>query len=247
VRALGSAIRAFHTLEARDASLAEIQRARVAVDSALTEVIAGGADPLVRLRAVQLDAFVAELRRFEATGDESDELRALAGAFVRRMRLEGWCKDHVLAMNETVRRVLFKQMFDAFIGLEGNKDLEPSLDEQRALYAFFLSHAHPGVAARDALAAARRGATEPKQCEAIAEGERVATEAWRLERVRRLAAIDPTYPAAYARGIVEYRRGSYGAAAESFRQWLEAHPNGPWALRAQSYWRAAVDKERESF
>jgi len=61
---------------------------------------------------------------------------------------------------------------------------------------------------RDALEAARRGARDATACTAIAEAERAATESWRLERITRLAAIDPSYPAEYARGVASYRRGT---------------------------------------
>jgi hypothetical protein len=245
VRALGSAMRDFHLLEAQGAPLPNVQRVRQAVDTALVGArTAGGLEGIERLRAAQLETFLAELRHFEATGEETAELEALAGAFVRRMRLEGWCDGHTLAMSEPVRRTLFKQMFDAFLGLEGQKALAPSLDEMRVLYAFYLSRAHPRDSKREAFAAARRAATEKKQCDAIAEGERIDAEAWRLERIEKIAAIDPAYPAAYARGVASFHRHNYSAAADAFRAWLKDQPDGPWTLRAESYLRAAVEAER---
>jgi TolA-binding protein len=97
---------------------------------------------------------------------------------------------------------------------------------------------------RDALVAARRGANDARTCQALAETERVARETWRLERIARLAAIDPTYPAAYAKGVASFGRGKYAEAASAFRAWLHDHPEGPLALRAQSFLLEALDAER---
>lgn len=250
VRALGSAIRAFHTLEARAESGSdpnadrELGQARRAVDDALIEALPGGVQPLVELRAAQLEGFLEQVRVFRATGAQSPELLALAGGFVRSMTNEGWCTGHVLAPGDAVLRAMFKQMWTAFLGLENRRELALALDEQRALYAFYLSHAHPSRTMRDALTAARRGARDAAACEAIARSERAATESWRLERIARIGAIDPTYPAAYARGVASFRRGDYGAAAQAFRVWLRDHPEGPLTLRAQTFLRAAIDADR---
>jgi hypothetical protein len=238
VRALGSAIRAYHSLEATG-SMAKIPRSRAAVDTAMIEASAAGDEPLLRLRALQLEGFLDEVRRFESTGTETDELSALAGGFVRSMRVAGWCEGHRLVPREPALRTLFKEMWDAFLGLDGRPAFAPSLDEQRALYALYLSAPHPSAGMRSAIEAARRGARDANACEGVREAERNAIEEWRLERIRRLAAIDPAYPAAYARGVASYRRGDYRGASAAFQNWLAEHPEGPLALRARSFLRAA--------
>ncbi|HEX3343886.1 MAG TPA: hypothetical protein VHS09_04900, partial [Polyangiaceae bacterium] len=182
--------------------------------------------------------------RFEASGEETPELQALAGAFIRSLTVEGWCEGHDVAPDDDALRTMFKEMWNGFLGLTGAPEMALALDEQRALYAFYLSHAHPPKTMREALAAARRGARDATACTAIAEAERAATESWRLERITRLAAIDPSYPADYARGVASYRRGDFGASAQSFRGWLREHPEGPLALRAQNFLRAASSAER---
>lgn len=244
VRALGSAVRAFHALEARDAESRELFDARRAVDTALVDALRGGIEPLVSLRAVQLDGFLSEVHRFEATGERSAELDALAGGFVRSLTQEGWCDGHVVAPDPMVLRVMFKHMWDAFLGLDGRTELGPTLDEERVLYAFYLSHAHPSKHMREAITAARRGAHDQRSCTALDEAERAATEAWRLEHIARLAAIDPSYPADYARGVANFRRGDYGASVTAFESWLQSHPDGPLYLRAQAFLRAAAAADR---
>jgi hypothetical protein len=244
VRALGTAVRAFHTLEAHGAPQSALGKAREDVDAALVDALGAGAEALASLRAVQLAGFLEETRRLEATGAASVELQALAGSFVSTMTAEGWFDGHRLAPGEPELRVMFKEMWNAFLGLETKPELKPALDEQRVLYAFYLSHAQPDKAAREALAAARRAAKDERQCAALDEAERAAIETRRLGRITRLAAIDPAYPALYARGVLSWRRGDYGAAALAFDRWLRDHPDGPLALRAQNFLRASLDAER---
>ncbi len=243
VRALGSAVRAFHTLEAHDADAKQLYEARGAVDDALVEALREGSGPLLELRALQLEGFLDEVQRFESTGEQSDELAALAGAFVRSMTLEGWVTGHHVVADEPALRALYKNMWNGFLGNEVRGEFVPSLDEQRALYAFYLSHPHPSRGMRDAIVAARRGARDAKDCAALDQAERVADEAWRLEHIERLRTIDPSYPADYARGVASYGRGDYAASAKAFRAWLTDHPEGPLALRAKNYLRAAVAAE----
>jgi hypothetical protein len=239
VRSLGSAIRAYHVIEA-GGEARDLGKARSDVDAALIAARPAGDDALLRLRAVEVESFLEELRGFESTGIESDEIAALAGAFVRSMKSAGWCEGHTLIPDESARRAMFKQMWNAFVGLETASAFALSLDEQRALYSLFLSHPHPSPATRETLDQSRRGAHDAKACQMVAEGERVATETWRLERIARLAAIDPSYPAEYAHGVASFRRGDYTTAARDFQTWLIAHPEGELSLRAQSFLRASA-------
>jgi hypothetical protein len=236
VRALGSALRQYHTLEA-SRSLAELGGARHDVEVAFAEARASGDEALLRLRAVQLEGFLDEVRRFESTGVESEELEALAGGFVASLTAAGWCEEHRVVPREAALRTMFKQMWNTFLGLEGQPAFEPTLDEERAVYALYLSTPHPTPKMRAALDAARRGAVDAKTCEGVREGERAAVEQWRLERIARLEAIDPSYPAAYARGIASFRLGDYAGATVAFRGWLMAHPEGPFSLRARAFLR----------
>ena len=260
VRAVGSAIRAYHTLEASAdrQDPGRLVRARRAIDAAASDVRAdvraegaagagedGGDEPLLRLRALELEGFIAEVRRFEATGNESAELGALAGDFIHAVASAGWCEGHTLLPSEPALRTMYKQMWDGLVGVEGRPAFEPSLDEQRALYALYLSAPHPSSAMREAIDAARRGAADAKACAGVREAERGAIEAWRLERIARLASIDPSYPAAYARGVSSFRRADYRGASQAFRTWLDARPDGPLALRAHAFLRAADAEQAE--
>lgn len=244
VRAVGSALRAFHTAEAGSASADALAQARRAVEDALREAwheTSPTVDAeLLRLRAVELEIFMTEVQRFESTGVESSELDAVGGNFVRSMRAENWVEGHDVLPKRDVLRAMYKQMWNAFLGLEGRKPFDLSLDEVRALYAFYLLHPHPSSAARGAIASARRVQAGPSRALALDDAERAATEAWRLDKIGRLSVLDPSYPADFARGAANLRRGDSQAAAKSLRDWLSAHPEGPLALRAQNYLRLAL-------
>ena len=62
---------------------------------------------------------------------------------------------------------------------------------------------------------------------------------------QKLAARDPSYPAAFARGVLLFRMQRFGPATEAFRNHLEASPDGPYALRAQNHFKAALDRNRQ--
>jgi hypothetical protein len=239
VRALGSALRGYHTLET-GGDLRAIGAARNTVDEAFARAIDDGDEALLRLRAVQLEGFLGEVRRFEKTGVESPELTALAGGFVQSMRSEGWVEAHTLEASPGALSALFKHMWNAFLGFEGRRGFAPSLDEERSLYALYMARPHAPSNVRAALEARRRGARDEHDCRAVSEAESKAVARWTLEKIARLGAIDPDYPAAYARGIATFHAGDYVTAASSFREWLSEHPDGPFALRARGYLRASA-------
>jgi len=239
VRALGSALRDFHVLEGTGGQSAQLAKARQGIDAALVEAQPAGEERLLELRAVQLQAFLAEVSRFVSTGVESPELGALAGSFVRSMRAEAWCEGHRLVLTDPQLRAMFKQMWNTLLGVDERPSFALTLDEKRALYGLRLARPRLPARVRDAIAEAKRAAKDARACESIELSERRALEHWSLDHIRQLASVDPDYPAAYARGIANLRGGSFAAAAEAFGEWLSAHPDGALALRARSYLRWA--------
>jgi hypothetical protein len=248
VRALGSALRAFNVLQAQQATdpyitTPRLNEAREAVDHALSPImpLPNRDDLLLALRATQLQVFVTEVKAYEKTGKESAELVAVGGPFVHRMRDVGWgVGEHGLAASEDAMRVMFKAEWDGIVLHTDRAPFAPSLDEERALYAFYLRHPHAAEQTRKRIDEARVAAPTARACAALVEGEAMAAETWRLEKVKQISAIDPAYPRAYAMGVAHFRHKDYEAALESFRDWIGAHPDGPWTLRARNYIRAAL-------
>lgn len=237
VRALGKAFRDYGRADA-DGDEAALMAARTEVLGAAARALGRGEEELLRLRAYELRSFLREVRRWESTGEETNELRELGGGFARMAERNGWLEPgspRRLLLDGTALRASFKKRWNEITGLRGAA-FDPPLDELRAFYGFLLEHpivpGGQGEAARP-----------------MPEGERRAFEdRFRLKKIDELSAIDPAYPKELARGIVLYRLGRYPLAVEAFRRHLERSPDGPFALRAQNYLRAALGKANdESF
>jgi hypothetical protein len=250
IRALGSAIRAFNTAEAHDEKDLVMTDARAAIDRARVDVVEKGKDQdeeIRALRAVQLEDFLAAVAAFERSGQISPELDAVGGTFVRRMRRVGWCEGNTVVLTELERRAAFKSTWNRLVGLEKSDAFALSVQETRALYTLYLSHPHASEPQRAALAVARAQAKDAATCARIDDGEHAAAQVWLLTKLTEYAAIDPTYPLAIARGVALYQKHQYADAAGAFSQWLEAHPDGPWTLRARNYLRASTTAEEATF
>ena len=196
-------------------------------------------DQLKTLRAVQLDEFLAEVERFEATGQQSPDLVELAGAFISRMNDGGWVQGRRLLLDDAQRRAAFKMVWTAMVGGDGTPELAVALDEQRALYTLYLVRPHVPDGQRASFEVMRRGAASDDECRTVASKERLAAEMWRADKIRKLGELDPAYPTSYALGVAYYRAGRYDMSMEAFRSWMDRHPDGPLALRARNHWKAA--------
>lgn len=247
-RLVGQAIRDLNVAAVNEDKTTDWEKLRRGLDMALATVRAtpNGNSVLLDLRAVQLEHFLAAVRDFERTGQTSKELDELGGPFVKRLRLAGWLDDHTVLMAEPERRVAFKLAWNALTLLENLPDFDPSLDEMRVLYTFYLQNPHAADPVRAQIDAHRRAAKTKKECDALDAGERLAAEAWRLEKIDKLAKIDPIYPAEYARGVELFRLARYADSARAFERWLDAHPNGAFTLRARGHLRAAIRAKEEA-
>lgn len=233
VRAVGAAIRAFGLVDAGDDDRA-LATERRNVARAGERAMAFGETALLELRAYQLRSFLRELHRWEATGVESDELRELGGRFVHTAQENGWVVGRRLMMDDVVRGALFKKRWNDLVLVHGAA-FEPTREESLALTRFLLMHP-PRDAARAASGMVGRAAEERAQ---------FLMEQYRLRKIEELRALDASYPADLARGVIYYRLHRYAMAVEAFRRHLEAHPDGPHTVRAQNYLRAALGRAAE--
>jgi hypothetical protein len=231
VRAVGSAIRAYGIADAAEDEAAAVRAKDEAVRAAVAPQVDG--EGLLRLRAFQLEVFLREVRRFELTGQPSDELAAVGGAFPRMVQDNGWCEGDPcqrVRLDDAALRASFKKRWNEITGSR-NPALALTLDEQRALALFLLRHPVPVRGGGQALDAASREAQVTQ---------------FLLRKVDDLGALDGAYPRDFARGVVLYRMGRFPLAVEAFRAHLDAHPDGPLALRAQNHLRAALEEAQES-
>ena len=240
---VGTTFRALNVAQVSGAGAEEVGVARTALESAFLILGADGAravEGLRTLRALQLESFLAEVGRFEATGKPSIELEELAGSFIDHMAAAGWVKNGKVILDEPALRSAYKLVWNAQIGADRLRGMELGLDEQRALYTFYLTHPHAPEPQRLAYESLRRRSATREECQKNIALEQLDMEQWRIEKIRRFAELDPTYPASYALGIAYYRAGRLEQSIESFRSWVLTHPDGPFALRARNHLKAAL-------
>ena len=225
-RAVGTAIRAYGRAEASDDRRAATS-AKAALDEAAKKL--PSLEETLRLRAYQAETFLSAVRAWESTGVVSDDLDELGGNFIRVVVDNGWVETidgrRAIAMEDLARRASFEQRWNQLVGVK-SADLEPPLDESRALLGFSLRHPPRRADVSPAIAAQVENET-------------------RLKKIDELAKIDPTYPWLYARGVVRYRLGDYSHAVQDLARYLEQSPSGPYAVRAANHLRASLDAEAE--
>jgi hypothetical protein len=240
---VGSALRALNKAQVRNASAEELGAARATLEYAFLRAGSDRAstiEGLRALRAVQVEAWLAEVERFEQTGKPTEELEELGGAFIDRMATAGWLRDGKILLDGAARRSAYKLVWNAQVGADRFTELALTVDEQRALYMFYLTHPHAPEAQRFAYENMRRNAADDAECHRAIALEKQDMEQWRIEKIRRLGEVDATYPTDYALGVAHYRAGRYDRSVESFRSWIAAHPDGPLSLRARNHLKAAL-------
>lgn len=240
---VGTTFRALNVAQVTGAPAEDVGVARTALEGAFRAVAPDGEraiEGLRTLRALELDTFLTEVRSFEATGKPSAELEELAGPFLDHMIGAGWVQNGKVLLDDAALRTAYKMVWNAQLGADRLRGLQLGLDEQRALYTFYLTHPHASEAQRLAYEAMRRRATTLGECLKANAEEHGDMEQWRVDKIRRLGELDPTYPTSYALGVAYYRSGRLEQSIEAFRGWIEHHPDGPYALRARNHLKAAV-------
>ncbi|MCC6523731.1 MAG: hypothetical protein IT373_13830 [Polyangiaceae bacterium] len=256
VRAVGRELRAFNQATRRQSALrhddpgddgkvrpseAEIAQARGRLVRATAQALLLGDADLLALRAYQTRAFVRELESWRATGVESEELVALGGDILQKLVESGWCVEQGgerrLAPDARVLRAMYKKRWNDLVGVAGGR-FAPTRDEERLRYGFLMRHPPlPADPPRPELAASGAEAHARRLAERDAARDRMI-----LGLVGKLEGVDPSYPADLARGVLLFRLQEFGAATDALRRHLDGAPDGPYALRAQNYLKACLDR-----
>jgi hypothetical protein len=224
LRAFGEAFRAYGRAEAAH-DTATILARRSELIAAFGRARSLGDDQVVAFRAVQAEAFVAAVRRWEITGATQEDLVELGGPFLELVTRQRWVDEHRrVSLSMALQSILFRRRYGELLGVSA-PPFALSLDESRMLYAFLLTH--PLV----------------EETQTRAQAERSA-DAWRLRKIGELSKIDRDYPYELGRGVLFYRMGQYGAAERAFRAHLARSPDGPYALRAKNHLVAALSQAR---
>lgn len=239
---VGTALRNLSGAEAHGADEVERIDARRQLDLALRSLggRAGVTEDLAALRAVQARRFLQALAAWEKTGEVSDDFNDLAASFVVRAESAGWIVDRHVILDETERRVMFKLFWNVLAGVDTGSALNLTLDEQRALYAFYIEHPHPPESTRLTLDTDRRLATTAEACSRVNADVVRQSHLWLADKLKKLGEIDPSYPTAYALGVSYFRAGRAELAVEAFTSFLATHPDGAYSLLARNHLKALL-------
>lgn len=239
VLSVGTALRELNVAEASD-DQSPMYAARARLDDILATAVRqkDAEEHLLQLRATQTRTFLDALGQWES-GKEPEDFIASGGAFVRRAREAGWVQDRHILLGDAERRVAFKTVWNALTHLDRGA-FALTLDEERAIYAFYIQHPRVPESSRAQLEDRLSTAKTPEACARIRGEYRIAEANWQAEKIKRLAMMDPSYPAHYALGVVFFKSGRNDLAADAFSAFLENHPEGPYALRARNHYKAAL-------
>jgi hypothetical protein len=215
VRAVGEAIRRQGALRAggdEQAAQWSVSDVRDATQQALT---AHGPTPLLQLRALQLQMFLSAASEFKLP--PSPDLLELGGEFLEQAKGGGWIEGDTLLADPVELRAWFLIRWGALTNLTKMPQFAPTLNDWRTYYTFLLRPDH-----------------RP------AETTELDGLAYRTRIVKALGQHDPDYPLDLALGILATQQGDSTAAAPSLRNFLRAHPDGSWVLRARNTLKAAT-------
>jgi hypothetical protein len=208
VRAVGEAIRRQGALRAGGDMQAAEWSASDVRDAAQQALTKHGPQPLLQLRALQLQMFLGATTEFKLPAGQ--DVRELGGEFLELAKGGGWIEGDRLLADPAELRAWFVIRWGALAHLTEMPAFAPTLTDWRTYYTFLLrpDH-HPHASDQELLD-------------------------YRVRVIGALAQHDPDYPLDLALGILATQRGDYGAAASSLRRFLQGHPEGPWVLRARN-------------
>lgn len=226
VRRLGADVREIGRAEAGSGTAPGELVERTRKDA--SDAVARTPDQVLELRAYQTELFTKAVYAWAASGKDSADLLDLGGAVRDLLPTNGWTategKRTRIVIDELALRAFFKRRWDSLAGLSGAA-FALDVDETRAVIAFQIERSSSLL---DAAANAGQ----------LVEGNPETTSL--LDHVRELGELDPTYPFRFAEGVVHFKSANYTAAVDAFSRFLQATPDGPYALRARNYMKAAL-------
>lgn len=165
---------------------------------------------LLVLRALQGELFLQAVDGWNTKEQPPAELVELGGPFAAFARTS-WGDDRGgLLVERNDLRLFFRVYWTGLVGLSENEAFAPTLNELRRYYRTNLLY--PPVGSLDSMSMnAARGAY-----------------------AQALGRVDPSYPGALTRGILELRQGRPDLALRLFDAHLARTPEGPWANIARN-------------
>jgi hypothetical protein len=208
LRAVGEAFRRFGRIATAEDAGPDLAR-RELLDRLAVAQSKHGDEPLLELRALQTELFVAAM----ATSSDSEptpERVELGGSLFALGVKRGWFAPGPNRARPDELGTLFRVYWADVLRLRRHP-FAPTLNEWRAYYRFLLSQPNRNAQTR-------------------AHDLQLA-----LGYVAALVREDLDYPSYLARGVLLYQQGNLQEAAAQLLAHLQQHPDGPWTLRAKNY------------
>ena len=206
IRSVGEAVRRYGraAYAAPDlTSQVQAQLRRLAAEALARQ----GPEPLLELRALQTELFVAAVASHpEQAPAEAIEL---AGGLMLAGERQAWLTPPPLGADENELGTLYRLYWSEATGLRAHP-FAPTLNEWRVYYRFLLGRPTP-------------------------DADRAGDLRRKLEYVAALEHHDQEYPAHLARGVLLYQSGAAVQSAIELQRHLQQSPDGPWSLRARNY------------
>jgi hypothetical protein len=228
-RLVAARLRALGAIEAEDDD-SRIDDARQLVLESVRQALHERPEAVVAVRDREAVRF-RELYLQRMRGAEpADELAEVGGSILRQFDENGWLSrsSEIDATTETLLEGFYKRRFARVVDTK-HPALSPSQTEERVLLGFLLLHP-----------------PKPRIEEGNVGGD--GTGPYQLRRIDELVLLEPSYPAAYAKGIVFFHMGHFEASASAFDAFLRqgnadgiGHGDGPYRLRAVNYLKSAVE------
>lgn len=173
---------------------------------------------LLQLRALQSELFVGALMAWSGEQAPAD-LTELGGNLTNAPGHAGWFVGGRFVASPATARVLFKARWNQVCGVTDVDGFRATPNEAVLLLRFLLTH--------------------PDGVEPMAQHQN------QLLVLEALSKRQPEYPINFARGSVLYQLGNYQLAGAAFQAHIDAHPDGPWSLRARNHLLAALERQKQ--
>lgn len=192
--------------------------------------VEGSMRGLRRLRSAEVDAHLLELRALQSElfvsallsargGQPTADLTELGGSLINAPEHRGWFVDGRFVDSAATARVLFKARWNQVCGVTEVDGFRATPSESVLLLSFLLRH--------------------PSGADPLSQRRS------QLAYLDALAKRQPEYPIHFAKGTVLFQLGSYQLASSAFQAHIDAHPDGPWSLRARNHLLAALARQQQ--
>ena len=192
-----------------------------------------GPDPLRQLRAIQTELFITALGEYERTGIANDDLTELGGEVLDVFEEKKLAHPLTLTpRKESAQLTPVPSKSAPLKPVRTRIHVLLGTDERRAVFLLRWTEL-------SGLNDVPEFRLEPTWV-ILALGRRLRPPlaklgASELKVIDRITEVDPTYPAAVAKGLLFAQLGAYEAASLSFSDFLAQNPNAPYSHRAKNH------------